>query len=305
MKICRFNGHKLGLVTDDQLEVIDVTSVLVTLPALTWPLPFGDPLIAHLDELKPRIAARGQTGPRISIDAITLESPVATPSKIIAAPVNYAKHLEEARADQGINFGVAPKLIEQYGLFLKAASSLVGASHGVYLPPSDRRIDHELELAVIIGKRGRAISRSVALSYVAGYALALDMTIRGEEDRSWRKSYDSFAVLGPWLVTADEIPDPGAIEFSLAVNQQLRQSAKTRDLIFDVPKLIEYASAAYTLHPGDVIMTGTPEGVGPVAAGDILKCTMSAIGSMSVAIHTMPYPSLSKPLKNERGSYDA
>jgi 2-keto-4-pentenoate hydratase/2-oxohepta-3-ene-1,7-dioic acid hydratase in catechol pathway len=293
MKLCRFDHHRVGLVTDDGLEVIDVTAALESLPVLQWPLPYGDPLIAHLDALRPRIAARGLTGPRVPIDAIRFDSPVATPSKIIAAPVNYAKHLDEARADKGINFGVTPKRIDQYGLFLKAASCLVGPSHGVYLPTTDRRIDHELELAVVIGKRGRDIARSHALEYVAGYALSLDMTIRGEEDRSWRKSYDSFAVLGPWLVTADEIPDPGALEFSLVIGQQCRQAANTRDLIFDVPRLIEYASATYTLHPGDIIMTGTPEGVGPVAAGDIMKCAMSRIGSMSVAVHAMPYPAAS------------
>jgi len=290
MKLCRFDQVRLGLVTDDGLEVIDVTSALESLPSLKWPLPYGDPLIAHLDELRPQIAECGLKGPRLPIDAVQFDSPVATPSKIIAAPVNYAKHLAEARADKGINFGVAQRRIDQYGLFLKAASCLVGPSHGVYLPTTDRRIDHELELAVVIGKRGRDIARAHALEYVAGYALALDMTIRGEEDRSWRKSHDSFAVLGPWLVTADEIPDPGALEFSLVIGQQCRQAANTRDLIFDVPRLIEYASATYTLHPGDIIMTGTPEGVGPVAAGDIMKCTMSGIGSMSVAVHAMPYP---------------
>jgi 2-keto-4-pentenoate hydratase/2-oxohepta-3-ene-1,7-dioic acid hydratase in catechol pathway len=301
MKLCRFDEDHLGLVSEDESEVIDVTSALETLPALKWPLPHGDPLIAHLDELRPRIAALGLTGRRVPIHAMEFASPVATPSKIIAAPVNYAKHLDEARADQGINFGVAPKRIDQYGLFLKAASCLVGPSHGVYLPTTDRRIDHELELAVVIGRRGREIARSDALDHVAGYALGLDMTIRGEEDRSWRKSHDSFAVLGPWLVTADEIPDPGALEFSLVIGEQCRQAANTRDLIFDVPRLIEYASATYTLHPGDIIMTGTPEGVGPVVAGDIMKCTMSGVGSMNVAVHAMPYPAASSRIDQTPG----
>jgi 2-keto-4-pentenoate hydratase/2-oxohepta-3-ene-1,7-dioic acid hydratase in catechol pathway len=288
MKLCRFDHDRLGLVTTDELAVIDVTPALEALPVLKWPLPYGDPMIAHLDELRPRIAECGLTGRRLPMEAIRFDSPVATPSKIIAAPVNYAKHLDEARADQGINFGVAPKRIDQYGLFLKASSSLVGASYGVYLPTTERRIDHELELAVVIGRSGRDIARSQAMRYVAGYALALDMTIRGEEDRSWRKSYDSFAVLGPWLVTADEIADPGTIDLSLVIGGHSRQAANTRDLIFDVPRLIEYASATYTLHPGDIIMTGTPEGVGPVAAGDIMQCSMSLIGSMSVAVHAMP-----------------
>jgi 2-keto-4-pentenoate hydratase/2-oxohepta-3-ene-1,7-dioic acid hydratase in catechol pathway len=290
MKLCRFDEDRLGLVTEDALAVIDVTPALAALPALKWPLPHGDPLIAHLDELRPRIEALGLAGPRRALDTIWLDSPVVTPSKIVAAPVNYARHLDEARADKGIHFGVVPRRIDEYGLFLKAASSLVGPSHGVYLPPTDRRVDHEIELAVVIGKGGRNISRARALQHVAGYAMALDMTLRGEEDRSWRKSRDSFAVLGPWLVTADEIADPGAIDFSLVIGQQSRQVGHTRDLIFDVPKLIEYASSMYRLHAGDIIMTGTPEGVGPVAVGDVMKCTMSQVGSMTVAVHAMPYP---------------
>jgi 2-keto-4-pentenoate hydratase/2-oxohepta-3-ene-1,7-dioic acid hydratase in catechol pathway len=108
--------------------------------------------------------------------------------------------------------------------------------------------------------------------------------VRGPEDRSWRKSFDTFAVFGPWLVTADEIPDPGNLDLSLTVNGALRQSANTSALIFDVPRLVEYASSTYTLYPGDVIMTGTPEGVGPVAAGDIVECFIERVGSMRVAI---------------------
>jgi 2-keto-4-pentenoate hydratase/2-oxohepta-3-ene-1,7-dioic acid hydratase in catechol pathway len=294
MKLCRFDEDRLGLVTDDAQAVIDVTAALEAMPSLRWPLPHGDPLIAHLDDLRPRIMAAGLRGPRRPLESIRIDSPVATPSKIMAAPVNYARHLDEARADPGIHFGVAPRRIDEYGLFLKATSSLVGPSHGVYLPATDRRIDHELELAVVIGKGGRNISRSSALQHVAGYAMALDMTLRGEEDRSWRKSRDSFAVLGPWLVTADEVVDPSAIDFSLVIGRQSRQVGHTRDLIYDVPRLIEYASGMYRLHPGDIIMTGTPEGVGPVAVGDVMKCTMSLIGSMSVQVYAVPYPGASR-----------
>jgi len=304
MKLCRFDDDRLGLVTDDSRAVVDVTSALDGMPAMKWPLPFGDPLIAQLDELRPRLEAHRQRGATRPLESIRLGSPVATPSKIMAAPVNYKKHLDEARADKGINFGVAPKRIDEYGLFLKATSSLVGPSHGVHLPTTSRRIDHELELAVIIGKRGRDIARSDALGYVAGYAMALDMTIRGEEDRSWRKSLDTFAVLGPWMVTADEIVDPGALAFSLVLGGESRQSAHTRDLIFDVPKLIEYASSVYTLYPGDILMTGTPEGVGPVAVGDVMTCAMSRIGSMNVAVHALPPPRHASPSRSRQERHD-
>jgi 2-keto-4-pentenoate hydratase/2-oxohepta-3-ene-1,7-dioic acid hydratase in catechol pathway len=119
---------------------------------------------------------------------------------------------------------------------------------------------------------------------VAGYAIGLDMTIRGPEERSLRKSPDSYAVLGPWLVTADEVPDPGKLSLKLTVNGEVRQDAHTSDLILSVAQLIEWGSAFYTLHPGDVILTGTPQGVGAVRPGDVMVATIERIGSMRVQI---------------------
>jgi 2-keto-4-pentenoate hydratase/2-oxohepta-3-ene-1,7-dioic acid hydratase in catechol pathway len=139
-------------------------------------------------------------------------------------------------------------------------------------------------IGVVIGKKASRVSRERALDYVAGYAIALDMTVRGTEERSMRKSIDSYSVLGPWLVTADEIPDPGALDLELRINGEVRQSSNTRNLIFDVPKLIELASSFYTLHPGDIIMTGTPDGVGRVAPGDRIEARIEMIGSMEVAV---------------------
>jgi 2-keto-4-pentenoate hydratase/2-oxohepta-3-ene-1,7-dioic acid hydratase in catechol pathway len=110
------------------------------------------------------------------------------------------------------------------------------------------------------------------------------MTIRGPEERSFRKSPDSYSVLGPWLVTADEIPDASKLQVSIRVNDELRQDANTEDLVIDIPGLIEMASNFYTLHPGDVIFTGTPQGVGPVRPGDTMTATIERIGSMRVAV---------------------
>jgi 2,4-didehydro-3-deoxy-L-rhamnonate hydrolase len=213
-----------------------------------------------------------------------LLSPVANPSKIIAAPVNYQKHLDEVRVDRGLHHGTDVKPIAKIGVFLKAVSSLVGAGQGVDLRFLDRRNDHEVELGVVIGKKADRVSRARALEHVAGYAIALDMTVRGPEERSMRKSIDSYSVLGPWLVTADEIPNPGALDLEIRVNGEVRQSSNTRNLIFDVPKLIELASSFYTLHPGDIMMTGTPDGVGPVGPGDRLEARIQSIGSMQVAV---------------------
>lgn len=286
MKLCRFDDDQLGLVSADEKSVADVTAVTEELPALRWPRPLGDPLIARLPQLRGKIEALGRAASWLPIERVALRSPVAAPSKLIAAPVNYRAHIDEANADKGINFGATVKSIEEYGLFLKASSSLVGPADGVRLPPLDRRVDHEVELVAIIGKQGYRIPRERALAHVGAYSIGLDMTVRGPEDRSWRKSFETFAVIGPWLVTADDIPDPGNLDLRLAVNGALRQSANTRALIFDVPRLVEYASSTYTLYPGDVIMTGTPEGVGPVAAGDVVECFIERIGSMRVPIRS-------------------
>lgn len=282
MKLCRFDDDRLGVVLGD--EVVDVSAAVERLPIPRWPLPFGDPLFGHLDTLRPELERLSRTGVRRPLSEVKLKSPVATPSKLMAAPVNYRAHQAEAIADPTINFGTDVKTIEYYGMFLKSPSGLVGPSEGVSLPAVDRRMDHEVELAVVIGKSGFQVPRTQARGYIAGYCIGLDMTIRGTEDRSWRKSFDSFAVLGPWFVTADEIPDPNALDFWLKVNGELRQSSNTGKLIFDVDRLIEYASGAYTLHPGDVIMTGTPEGVGPVVPGDVMDCYVEGIGRMSVAV---------------------
>jgi 2-keto-4-pentenoate hydratase/2-oxohepta-3-ene-1,7-dioic acid hydratase in catechol pathway len=149
---------------------------------------------------------------------------------------------------------------------------------------TDRRNDHEVELAVVIGKKGRDIAAAEALDIVAGYCIGLDMTIRGPEERSFRKSPDTYTVLGPWLVTADEIPDPGSLELSISVNGTVRQKANTKDLILGVPELIAWASSFYTLHPGDVLLTGTPQGVGPVRPGDVMLASLERVGEMRVTV---------------------
>jgi 2-keto-4-pentenoate hydratase/2-oxohepta-3-ene-1,7-dioic acid hydratase in catechol pathway len=174
--------------------------------------------------------------------------------------------------------------IREIGLFLKATSSLIGPSDPVRIAFPDRRNDHEIELVAVIGRPGRNIRAEDALAHVAGYAIGLDMTVRGPEDRSFRKSIDTYSVLGPWLVTADELPDPSGLELELTVNGETRQKANTRDLVLSVPELIAFASSHYTLHPGDLLFTGTPEGVAPVAAGDRMVARIEGIGAMTVDV---------------------
>jgi 2-keto-4-pentenoate hydratase/2-oxohepta-3-ene-1,7-dioic acid hydratase in catechol pathway len=128
------------------------------------------------------------------------------------------------------------------------------------------------------------VSEDKALHYVAGYAIALDMVVRGTEDRSFRKSIDSYGVLGPWMVTADELGDPSNLDFSLTVNGELRQASNTRLMVMNIPKQISWASHWYELLPGDIIMTGTCEGVGRVMPGDIMALEFERIGRMEVPV---------------------
>jgi 2-keto-4-pentenoate hydratase/2-oxohepta-3-ene-1,7-dioic acid hydratase in catechol pathway len=282
MRLCRFDNDRLGLVDGDNVR--DVTAALDVLPRHTWPLPRFDPLIAHLPAVRARVESISASAQRRPLAAVRLLSPIANPGKILAAPVNYRKHLEEAREDPAIHHQKQVAEIQKVGLFLKATSSLVGPGEGVALQHLDRRNDHEIELAAVIGKAGRDIPRARAFEHIAAYCIGLDMTVRGPEERSLRKSVDSFTVLGPWLVTADAVADPSALELRLTVNGELRQHANTRDLILAIPDLIEFATSFYTLHPGDVLLTGTPEGVGPVQPGDRLVAEIDGIGRMDVAI---------------------
>lgn len=280
MRICRYNRNRIGVVEGE--KVFDITALFNLQPS--WPLPQGDWIIRQMPVVLPEIAALIRSGKPQPLSTVRLDSPVANPGKIIGAPINYRAHIDEANADKAINHGKTFSSLDQYGLFIKANSALIGPSEEVQLRFADRRNDHEVELAVIIGKEARFVTRNHALDHVFGYAIGLDMTVRGPEFPGFRKSGDTFAVLGPWIVTKDEIADPNALALSIRVNGEVRQNSNTSYLIFDVQKLIEYASRFYTLYPGDVIMTGTPEGVSQVNPGDVMDAQIEGIGAMQVAI---------------------
>jgi 2,4-didehydro-3-deoxy-L-rhamnonate hydrolase len=282
MRIAWFDDNRLGLVEGDR--VYDVSAALARLPKPSYPAPWGDPLIANLEPMREAIAAARPGAASVSVAAARFRSPVAQPSKIVGTPVNYLKHAEEAAANPEVFAGRYRGGIEEQGLFLKAVSALVGPGDGVRIRFPDRRTDHEMELGVIIGKKAANVAEADALSHVAGYAISLDMVVRGPEDRSFRKSIDSYAVLGPWLVTADEIADPGNLDFSLAVNGEMRQHSNTRFMIMSIARQIAWASSFYTLWPGDIIMTGTCEGVSQVRPGDTMHCAIQSIGDMDVVV---------------------
>lgn len=282
MRISIFDDNRLGIVEANRLH--DVTVVLDSLPACRYPLPRHDMLIEALPNIKSRLAEAARRTPGAPIAGARLLSPIANPGKIVAAPVNYRKHLEEAIAEPQTFSAAHVRQIQETGLFLKATSSLIGPSQAVRIRQPERRTDHEVELAVVIGMTCDRVSARDALSYVAGYTIGLDITVRGPEERSLRKSVDTYTVLGPWLVTADQIEDPGNLDFAITVNGEPRQRANTRDLILGIPELIAFASSFYTLFPGDILLTGTPEGVGQIRPGDTMTAYIDQIGEMSVAV---------------------
>jgi len=242
-----------------------------------------------LDTLRPLMEQAADDAKGVPIADIAFLSPVANPTKIIGVPQNYEDHADEAAADHGISQGKPRRAMEDQGLFLKAISALVGPSEGVAVRFADRRTDHEAELGVVIGWPGSDIAYADAMSYVAGYAIAMDMVVRGPEDRSFRKSVDSYAVFGPWMVTADEIADPGNLDFFLSVAGEVRQKNNTSNLVLDLPGQIVWASKFYTLQPGDIIMSGTCAGVSRVAPGDVMHLEFQGIGAMDVLVraHTV------------------
>jgi 2-keto-4-pentenoate hydratase/2-oxohepta-3-ene-1,7-dioic acid hydratase in catechol pathway len=290
MRLCRFDEGRLGVVDGHQIR--DVTAALEVLPTVRYPFPLYDALVAKLPKVVARARIVMDGAPVVPLDRVRLLSPIANPGKIIAAPVNYQKHLDEVKSDVQIhaNNPAHTITIQQAGVFLKAASSLVGPGEGVVICKPERRTDHEVELAVVIGRPASRVPASEALDYVAGYTIGLDISIRGSEDRSLRKSPDTYTVLGPWLVTADEIPNPAVLDLDITVNGELRQKSNTRYMILGVPELIEMASSFYTLHPGDVILTGTPEGVSPIEPGDRIVATVERIGTMEVAVRAAQGP---------------
>ncbi len=281
MKLCRYNDDRLGLVIGSHVH--DVTSIQDEIVRASRYAMRGDAVISALGAYRDRMGIMAKGEPGISLSEVRLLSPVARPTKVMAAPVNYKKHIAEMQNRTDIVIKFLPH-IGDAGIFLKANSSLVGPSEGIAVRFPERITEHEAEIALIIGKEGSDIPRDRALDHVAGYCLGLDMTVRGSEDRSLRKSMDTYSVLGPWMVTADEISDPDALPFELTVNGELRQKSNTNDLIFDIRKLISWASTFYTLYPGDVLYTGTPEGVGKIKDGDTIHIESGPLGSMDVAV---------------------
>jgi 2-keto-4-pentenoate hydratase/2-oxohepta-3-ene-1,7-dioic acid hydratase in catechol pathway len=206
----------------------------------------------------------------LPLESLHLLAPVL-PGKIICVGRNYAEHVKETNAE----IPTTPLL------FLKPPSSVIGPHQTIFLPPQSQQVDHEAELAVVIGKRGRWIQPEEASGYIYGYTVGNDVTARDlqRKDSQWTRSkgFDTFCPLGPWIETEF---NPADAMITCHVNGELRQMASTRDMIFHIDQLIAFASSIMTLEPGDIIMTGTPAGISPLHPGDIVEVAIDGIGKL-------------------------
>jgi 2-keto-4-pentenoate hydratase/2-oxohepta-3-ene-1,7-dioic acid hydratase in catechol pathway len=211
------------------------------------------------------------TGQRWALADVRLLTPVFA-SKIVCVGRNYAEHAQE----------LGNEVPKEPLLFLKPSSSVIGPHGVIRLPPQSKQVDHEAELAVVIGASGaRRLDRADAASAIFGYTCANDVTARDLQrtDGQWTraKGFDSFCPLGPWISTDVSVAD---LEVRCEVNEEVRQLGRTKDMIFDVPTLVSYVSHIMTLLPGDVILTGTPAGVSPIVAGDTVTVSIEGIGTL-------------------------
>ena len=219
------------------------------------------------------------------LNKVKILAPLSNPPKILCLARNYVSHVREAGADDPL-----PKTLL---VFMKPTTAIIGPGDSVIIPPDCQKLDHEVELAVVIGKQGRYISPEKAMDHVAGYAIFNDISDRGhiiQQDTQWMdwffmKAQDTFAPFGPYLVLKDEIPDPHALRLRLWVNGELRQDSSGEDMIFKIPEIIAQISCFVTLEPGDIIATGTPTGTSfstkkYLKAGDGVECEIEGLGKL-------------------------
>ncbi|MQA88299.1 MAG: DUF2437 domain-containing protein [Streptosporangiales bacterium] len=211
------------------------------------------------------------TGERVAASEVRMLPPIL-PSKVVAIGRNYAEHARE----MGAEAPAAPII------FLKPSTSVIGLGDGIVYPEQSQRLDYEAELAVVVGRLCRDVPRERATEVIYGYTCGNDVTARDLQraDGQWTrgKSFDTFCPLGPWIETD---LDPADVAISATLNGEVKQSSRTSLLLHDIPALVAYVSAVMTLIPGDVILTGTPEGVGPMAVGDEISVTVEGIGTLT------------------------
>ena len=255
--------------------------------------PIPDNLVAMAAEEKPRIqAALDYFAERSLAEEFVLPhdapllAPLPRPTRILAIGRNYAEHAKESGA----------AVFEEPIVFLKASTSVIGPDAPIEIPDWIGRVDYEGELLVVLGRGGKNVAEADAMSLVAGYTIFNDVTARAlqradqERKHPWfrSKSIDTFGPLGPWLVTADEVPDPHALRLTLSVNGQIRQDDNTGSMVYRIPVLIAFLSKFFALEPGDVIATGTPSGIGPLAPGDTVEVSIDGLGTLRNPVVRIP-----------------
>lgn len=276
MKLVTFTqggNTRIGVVDGD--EVVDLAAAAPDLPREMVAF-----LEAGADALQSAHDALG-SGPRLPLADVTLRAPIIRPPKFLAVGLNYADHVAESSLP----------IPEHPMIFNKQSTCVVGPSEAVHVPRASHVVDYEGELGIVIGRRCRHVSRDDAADVIAGYTVVNDVTVRDWQLRvpTWTigKSFDTHGPIGPWIVTADELPDPHQLGLRTYVNGELRQESNTKELIFDCFALVEHLSTAFTLEPGDIIATGTPAGVGIgmkppqlLKAGDVVRVEIDAIGTL-------------------------
>lgn len=271
------------------------------LAPLEMPPAIGDVLalpdgLERARELADWIASAQQRDPerlasiRWRMGAVPLAPAIPEPSKIWCMGANYVDHRREMAAKHG-----GPPLAERLQGFLKAPSALIGPFDDVVLPPESQHVDHEMELAYVIGRRARRVPEERAFEYIAGYVAFNDVSARDVPQLDNRrmdrgKGFDTFAVMGPWFVTQDEVPDPHNLNITLKVNGELKQNGNTRDLMKDIPYQVAWLTAAMTLEPGDVVSTGSPSGVSPLKPGDLMEGAVERVGYIRNRVVGDPAP---------------
>jgi 2-keto-4-pentenoate hydratase/2-oxohepta-3-ene-1,7-dioic acid hydratase in catechol pathway len=241
-------------------------------------------VIAEWDNLKERLSCIDRARPGLSLDQVDLRAPIARPGKILALGLNYADHIEEAK-DAGL------KIPTEQVWFCKQPTAVNDPNGNVELPKVSDKLDYEVELVAVMGKKGRHISREAAPAHVFGYAVGNDFTVRDWQHRTpqWMlgKSFDTHCPFGPAIVTAAEVGNPHELGVRSYVNGELRQSSNTRHFVFTLWDQIAELSQAMTLEPGDLIFTGTPGGIGfgfdpprPLVVGDVVRCEIDRIGEI-------------------------
>jgi 2-keto-4-pentenoate hydratase/2-oxohepta-3-ene-1,7-dioic acid hydratase in catechol pathway len=288
LKLANFESDGLvraGIVKDGKIYDISEAAAAAGLKRLRSASSVEQILDAGLLKELVKAEAKLTSGKGIALKSVKLKSPILYPEKIIMVAVNYGSHGKETKT---------PPPPYPY-FFTKFRNAIVGPEDAILAPKSSKKVDWEVELAVVIGTEGKDIKKDKAYDYVAGYTVSNDISFRdfqGQKNESlglnWvkGKAMDASLPLGPWLVTSDEIGDPHDLELSLTVNGDRKQNSNTGEMLFKIDELVSYASIGTTLRPGDIISTGTPEGIAAATGepflkeGDVLEAKVEKIGTL-------------------------